>query len=114
MRCYFITLFVRASFLRLPQYSLSRGPPVSSLRSLCSVSSNHTKAACPLQKFKRLWPNQGGTPVAVPKFKRRRERKQVPRGGYAFLSLILDGIDLHPLLDALGPPRPHWPPRLPR
>ncbi len=45
-------------------------------------------------------------PLAVSKFRRTKESVQAPRGGYAFLSLVLDGIDLQPLLEALGPPAP--------
>ena len=54
-------------------------------------------------------------PLAVSKCNSRLPRAQPPKGGYGFLSAVLDGIDLEPLVDALGPPaatgRPGYPAR---
>ena len=42
--------------------------------------------------------------MAVSKSTCQRGPKQVPKTGYRFLEVVLDGIDDGPLLDALGPP----------
>ena len=51
--------------------------------------------------------------MATSKSKRRKGATQAPKGGYAFLSVVLDTLDLSPVLDALGPPsrtgRPGYP-----
>ena len=38
------------------------------------------------------------------KSKRRKRAVQAPKGGYGFLAAVLDGLDMEPLLDAIGPP----------
>ena len=42
--------------------------------------------------------------MAVSKSKRPKGVRQAPKGGYGFLSVALDALDMGPLLEALGPP----------